>query len=536
MSVAAYTPRMKASTSARPGSGDQSRGDLEVLIIGAGFGGIGAAIELIRRGVSSFSIVEKWDGPGGTWRANRYPGVAVDIPSLIYSLSYEQRSGWSRLFAPGAELLSYAEDVVDQWDLRPRMEFDTEVVEMCFDEGTEQWRVLVDGPDGRREIIARYVINATGALERPRLPEIPGIDTFGGDILHTARWDDSIRLEGRKVACIGTGASALQLIPEIAASVSHLDVYQRTPIWVAPKFDPTLGPFSHAVLALPPLRSAIRGAGTLFFDITANVVFQRRLSPLRKLLEGRIRNWMRNQVVDPDTADALIPDYGFGCKRPSMSNSYLGTFNRPNVALVTAPIAEVTERGIRTDDGQIHEADVLICATGFHVMSEEEPVPFPIRGRSGIELGELWLKERFHSYQGVSVCGFPNLFSVMGPYGFVVGSYFWMIESTTKHAVRVITEALKRGATSAEIRQGPQDRYVKKCRQRQSDSPLFGPSCATSNTYYVNFQGDSPLRPSLYAEMWWDNRHFPISHYRFDYLDAERGGSGGAVSPMITQG
>lgn len=510
-----YSYGMETSVAAGPDRGDRDGEDLQVLIIGAGFGGIAAAIELRRRGVSDFLIVEKWDGPGGTWRANRYPGVAVDIPSLIYSLSYEQRSGWSRLFARGGELLAYAEEVVDQWDLRSRMRFDTEVVEMVFDEGTDQWRVSVDGPDGRREITARFVINATGALERPRLPDIPGIDTFGGDVLHTARWDDSIRLDGRKVACIGTGASALQLIPEIAPLVAHLDVYQRTPIWVAPKFDPPFGPLIHGVLALPPLRGAIRAGGTIFFDVTANVVFQQRLAPLRKLLEGSIRSWMCKQVDDPATAEALIPDYGFGCKRPSMSNSYLRTFNRPNVALVTAPISAVTERGILTTDGDVHEADVLICATGFHVMSEEAPVPFPIRGRSGVELGELWLKERFHSYQGVSVCGFPNLFSVMGPYGFVVGSYFWMIESTTKHAVRVITEAMKRGATSAEIRQGPQDRYVKKCRQRQKDSPLFGPSCATSNTYYVNFQGESPLRPSLYAEMWWENRHFPLSHYRF---------------------
>jgi cation diffusion facilitator CzcD-associated flavoprotein CzcO len=489
--------------------------DHHVVIIGAGFGGIGAAVELERAGIDDYVILEKWDGPGGTWRANRYPGVAVDIPSLGYSFSYEQRADWSRVFAPGEDLLAYAEDVVDRRDLRRRMRFHTTVEEMTFDETADVWHLSIVDADGARDISARYVINAVGALERPVYPDIDGIDRFKGTILHTARWDDSVDLAGKRVACIGTGASALQVIPEIAGDVAHLDVYQRTPIWVAPKADTELGMLSRAVLSVPPVRNAVRGAATVFFDVTANVVFQQRLKPVRTGLETALRAWMRSQVDDPQTREALIPDYGFGCKRPSMSNTYLKTFNQDNVDLITTPIRSIAPTGVRTDDGVLHKADVLICATGFHVMGEQEPVPFPIHGRNGVELGKFWLENRFHAYQGVSVCGFPNLFSVMGPYGFVVGSYFWMIESTTRHAVRVITEAERRGATSAEIRKGPQDRFVRRCRERQAASPLFGPTCATSNTYYVNFQGDSPLRPSLYAEMWWDNRHFPLTHYRY---------------------
>jgi cation diffusion facilitator CzcD-associated flavoprotein CzcO len=489
--------------------------DHHVVIVGAGFGGIGAAVELEAAGVQDYVILEKWEGPGGTWRANRYPGVAVDIPSLVYSFSYEQRSSWSRLFAPGSELLAYAEDVVDRRNLRRRMRFGTSVTSMTFDEATDLWRVAIEDADGAREITARYVINAVGALERPVMPDIDGIDRFRGEVLHTARWDDSVDLTGKRVACIGTGASALQLIPEIAADVAHLDVYQRTPIWVAPKPDPEIGLLPKALLSVPPVRTAARGVATAFFDVTANVVFQQRLAPLRAGLEAGLRRWMGSQVDDPETREALIPEYGFGCKRPSMSNTYLRTFNQENVELITTPITSVTPTGVRTEDGTLHKADVLICATGFHVMSEQAPSPFPIHGRGGVELGEFWLENRFHAYQGVSVCGFPNMFSVMGPYGFVVGSYFWMIEATTRHAARVIAEADRRGATSAEVRKGPQDRFVEKCRTRQADSPLFGPACAGSNTYYVNFQGDSPLRPSLYAEMWWENRHFPLSHYRY---------------------
>jgi cation diffusion facilitator CzcD-associated flavoprotein CzcO len=233
-----------------------------------------------------------------------------------------------------------------------------------------------------------------------------------------------------------------------------------------------------------------------------------------------LRAWMRRQVADPDDREALIPDYGFGCKRPSMSNAYLTAFNRPNVELVTAPIERITPTGIQTSDGTERAVDVLITATGFKIMDEQEPVPFPIYGRDGQELGKWWLEHRFQSYQGVSVVGFPNLFSVAGPYGFVVGSYFWMIEATTRHAARVIAESKRRGVTRAEVRREPHDDYVRRMRERQQGSPLFGPACATSNTYYVNFQGDSPLRPSMYAEMWWQNRYFPIDHYRFEQVPA----------------
>ncbi len=490
--------------------------DHHVVVIGAGFGGIGAAIELERAGIDDYVVLEKWDGPGGTWRANTYPGVAVDIPSLIYSFSYEQRAGWSRVFAPGAELLAYAEDVVERRGLASRMRFSTTVEEMRFDELADLWRITVTGPDGdERVVTARFVISGIGALERPVMPDIEGIDAFEGTIVHTARWDHDVDLAGKRVACIGTGASALQLIPEIADQVAHLDVYQRTPIWVAPKPDHRIGLLERTVLSVPPVRRAARAAGTVTFDVLGNVVFQQRLKPLRAAVEGGIRAWMRRQVDDPETREALIPDYSFGCKRPSMSNSFLRTFNEDHVDLVTTPIASIAPTGVRTEDGELHEADVLICATGFRIMSEAEPFPFAVHGRGDVELGQHWIENRFHAYQGVSVAGFPNLFSVAGPYGFVVGSYFWMIEATTKHAVRVIAEADRQGATTAEIRKGPQDRYVKKCRTRQADSPLFGPPCATSNTYYVNFQGDSPLRPSLYAEMWWDNRHFPLSHYRY---------------------
>ena len=227
---------------------------------------------------------------------------------------------------------------------------------------------------------------------------------------------------------------------------------------------------------------------------------------------------MRGQIEDPSLAERLIPAYGFGCKRPAMSNTYLPTFNRPDVDLVTDPIVRITERGIVTAAGAERPVDVLVCATGFKVGRPGDLLPFPVTGRGGLELGARWDTAGTASYQGVTVPEFPNLFTIAGPLGFVAGSYFWMLESTAEHAARVIAHARRRGATYAEVRQGAFDRYVGRCRARQRNSALFNGTCDGSNTYYVNARGESPLRPSTFAEMWWENRHFPLDNYRYRTL------------------
>ncbi len=503
---------------------EQTKGvvDHEVVVIGAGFGGIGSAVELNRAGIDDYVILEKWHGVGGCWRANTYPGVAVDIPSFVYSFSYEQRSDWSRWFAPGDELRRYAEDVTTKHDLWPHIRFGVKVTEARFDADHDRWHlgIITVDDDGERasELTARWMIGALGPLERPAMPDIAGIDRFGGKVMHTARWDHSYDITGKRAAIIGTGASALQIIPEIAPTVGHLDVYQRTPIWVSPRIDGDLDGVGRVLLANPLTRAGLRAAGTVGVDIVGNAMLNKRLHPLATAIEHGLRRWMRSQVDDPATADALIPDYGFGCKRPSMSNRYLKTFNRDDVDLVTDPIDHFTKTGVVTGDGTRRSIDVVLCATGFKLMTPGDAVPFPTIGLDDVELGQHWDEHRFGSYQGASVPGFPNSFSIAGPYGFVAGSYFWMLESTAAHAVRVIAHARKRGATRAEVRPHVHDEYVAKCRARQRDSPLFGEECATSNTYYVNAQGDSPLRPSLYAEMWWDNRHFPLDNYRYRTL------------------
>ncbi|WP_238600898.1 flavin-containing monooxygenase [Mycobacterium celatum] len=489
--------------------------DYEVVVVGAGFGGIGAGIALQRQGIHDFVLLDKWDQVGGTWHANTYPGVAVDIPSFVYSFSYEQRGDWSRLFAPGEELREYANDMVNKYGLREKLRLNTTITSAVFDEVNCLWRLTTDGGE---QITGRYAVMAVGGLESPKMPDIPGLDDFGGTLMHTALWDHDVALEGKRVAIIGTGATALQVVPAIVDEVDHLTVFQRTPIWVFPKIDMEMKSVGRWVMGRRRLRSAIRLVGTVGTEIamSGQLVGPRWLTDAsRRLAEIPVRRWMRSQVDDPVIREKLIPRYGLGCKRPSMSNDYLKTFNRSDVSLVTETIDRITETGVRTVDGVEHSVDVLICATGFRLWDNRAVPPFPVIGRVGVNLGQFWDEHRYQAYQGVSVPGFPNMFTITGPYGFVLGSYLWMIEATSAHLSRAIAEAKRLGATICEIRQEAHDEYFRKCLKRQERNFLFTPTCAGSNTYYIDNKGDSPFRPSTHGEMYWQNRHYDLDVYRY---------------------
>ncbi|MFI6866742.1 flavin-containing monooxygenase [Nocardia sp. NPDC050406] len=488
--------------------------EFDVVVIGAGFGGINAGVQLRKAGIENFVIVDKWDKVGGTWNANHYPGVAVDIPSFIYQFSYHQKGDWSRLFAPGHEIQSYAEEVVDAHGLRSKLRLRTAVTGCRFDEATDVWHVSTDSG----ELTARFVIAGVGGLEVPNLPDIAGIDGFSGTVLHTAAWDHSVDLRGKRVGVIGTGASALQLIPEIAKTAAQLTVFQRTPIWVAPKPDWKAGPVTKAVLGSRLLRNPLRGIGMVGVEIGvgAGMVHGRAMMPLIRAAETALKLWMRTQIKDPRTRRELTPKYLLGCKRPSMHNEYFKTYNLPHVDLVTDPIDKVTADAVVTGDGTEHEIDVLVCATGFKVMAKGATPPFPALGRDGQDLNDYWERNRYQAYQGVTVPRFPNMFLVIGPYAYAPGSYLVLIESTGKHAIRVITEAMRRGATRAEVRQEPHDRYFEDMQRRVARTPLVTSACHGSNTYYLNHHGDpAAYRPSSGVEMRWANKHFPLSDYRF---------------------
>ncbi|MPY98912.1 MAG: SidA/IucD/PvdA family monooxygenase, partial [Actinophytocola sp.] len=381
--------------------------DYEIAIIGGGFSGIGAAIGLDKAGFGDFVMLEEGDGVGGAWHWNTYPGVAVDIPSFSYQFSFEQVAGWSRVYAPGHELKAYAEYCLDKYDIRRRTRLGTKVVAVTFDDQTHLWRLDTANGDA---IIARFVIGATGVLTQPKAPDIDGLANFRGTVMHTARWDHDVDLRGQRVAVIGTGASAVQVIPSIAPHVEHLTVFQRTPIWCLPKPDATLPAPVRAALRLPGARRLSRVASQTFVEMTFPLAAHfHRLLPTAGAGERIGRAYLQRAVKDPQTRDKLTPRYAVGCKRPSFSNEYLPTFNRPNVTLETTSIDAITESGIRTVDGIEHIAEVLILATGFKVFEKGNMPALTVRGAGGLDLEKFWDENRFQAYQGVSVPGFPNL-------------------------------------------------------------------------------------------------------------------------------
>ena len=485
----------------------------EVLIIGSGFAGLGTAIAMRKAGFDDILIVDDADGVGGTWHWNTYPGVAVDIPSFSYQFSYAQRSDWTRSYAKGSELKGYAEHLTDRFDLRRHLQLQTRVNAVTWSEDERRW----DVETSRGPVSARYVVHAGGPLSQPKYPDIPGLSTFAGDVVHTARWDHSLDLAGKRVAIIGTGASAVQIIPEIAPVVDHLTVFQRTPIWCLPKPDfPLVAPARVGLRHVPGVQRVARLASNAFVEVNFPLIghYDGVLKITRLATPAALR-WLKSQVKDPVTRDKLTPRYGLGCKRPSFHNGYLATFNRPDVDLVTDGITSITPSGVVTADGVEHPVEVLILATGFLVTERQALPTYELVGRDGKNLGDWWESERLQAYQGVSAPGFPNFFTTFGPYGYNGSSYFQLVEAVAGHMVRVMKEARRRGAAEAEVTSEALESYVASARKRQRTSVFYNAECSGSNSYYFNKDGDVALRPGLTPEVRWRNAHFPLDHYAF---------------------
>jgi cation diffusion facilitator CzcD-associated flavoprotein CzcO len=486
----------------------------DVLIIGAGFSGIGAAIELEKAGIRDYLIVDDSDGFGGTWRWNTYPGIAVDIPSFSYQFSFAKRADWSRTYAKGAELRAYAEDCARRYGLEGKARFGVRVTGADYDEdGHAWWLTTRDG----EEIVARHVIDGTGILTNPKLPDIEGVEEFGGTTLHTSRWDHSQDLRGKRVAVIGTGASAVQLIPAIADEVEHLTVFQRTPIWCLPKFDKPISPaIRRALQRIPGSQAVARAISQSVVEITFPLaVHYHRGYPLTSLIERQARRYLREQVHDPVLRDKLTPRYALGCKRPSFHNEYLATFNRDDVALETTPIERIAEHAVVTADGAEHPIDVLVLATGFKVFDTGNVPSFPTVGRAGRDLQAFWDENRHQAYEGISVPGFPNYFMMFGPYGYNGSSYFNLVETQARHIVRCLRHAREQGATQVEVTEEANDRYFAEMLRRRTRQVFWQESCGVANSYYFDQHGDVPLRPVPTLETIWRANRFDFGDYRF---------------------
>jgi cation diffusion facilitator CzcD-associated flavoprotein CzcO len=464
-------------TASSNGSSNGSRAP-SVAIIGAGFGGIGLAITLKKAGIESLTILEKAEGLGGVWRDNTYPGAACDVPSQLYSFSFEPNPDWSRRYSPQAEILEYLDRCVDRYGLRPSLRLATEVARAEFDQDAGRWRIETTAGE---TIEVDVLVSACGQLNRPALTRIPGAERFEGPIFHTARWDHDVEIKGRRVAVIGTGASTIQVVPAIAEQVAQLDVYQRSAPYVIPKKDrPYRGWEKFLFRWFPPARMLARFSQWLFFELFISAFNQfRAVGRLGRRMSEKL---LDEQVSDPALKKALTPDHVLGCKRVLISPDYYSTLERSNVELVPMGVRELTANGVVAEDGTERPADVIVLSTGFE--STRFLAPMEIRGRDGLDLNDVW-REGANAYLGMTVAGFPNLFVMYGPNtNLGSGSIIFQLESQMAYIADAV-ERLRRTGGSLSVRAEVQQAFESEMQARLSTS-VWQTGC---NNWYVDEHG-----------------------------------------------
>ncbi|HEX2675581.1 MAG TPA: NAD(P)/FAD-dependent oxidoreductase [Polyangiales bacterium] len=509
-----YGPTSQALKLEHPANTKTREPEHQALIVGCGFGGMGMAIQLQRMGIDDIVMLDRATDLGGTWHLNSYPGLAVDIASVTYSYSFEPNPHWTRRYAPGAELKAYANRVAEKYGLRRFMRFDSAVEQVVYDEANKLWTVHVEG---QRPITTRILILATGYLSRPQRPKIPGIDSFAGKVIHTAAWDHGYDLHGKRAAVIGTGATAVQLIPEIAPQLDKLYVHQRTAIWVAPKPDQRIPEWRRQLYAHAPfVQRILRWVDAFFLEIMVMAVLRYRQVPwMTQVAERTCKEHIAYWIKDPALREKLTPKYAFGCKRPTFSNSYYRTFTKPNVELVTETIERIEPDGIVTNDGKKREIDVLVLATGFSVWERDSF--HSIIGKNGVELRDFWEQNRYQAYEGITIPGFPNLFNLPSPYSYTGLSYFNTIEGQMKHLARCLTAMKRKNAKSFEVRKEANDAFLARMSQRFERSAFVLGRCGGANSYYFDKHGEpSLIRPTGVLSADYRHATFPLEDYCFE--------------------
>ncbi|WP_099025513.1 flavin-containing monooxygenase [Mycolicibacterium palauense] len=476
----------------------------DTVIIGAGFTGLGAAIRLKRAGVDDLVILERSDRVGGTWRDNTYPGVACDIPSLLYSFSFARNPLWSRLYPTGAELNAHIEDITDEFGLRPVIRFNTAVSGLSFDENTGVWTVKVKR---RRPFQARTVVLAAGPLSDHSFPEMRGIDTYRGHKIHAAAWDHSYDFTGKRVAVIGTGASAVQIVPELVKAAAFVKVFQRTPGWVLPRLDVTIPePVQNLFARVPVTQDLARQALFWFHEASAGALVWK--SPLSGLVARLGRAHLRGTVADPWLRRQLTPDFTPGCKRMLISSDYYPALQRDNCKLIDWPIATLSPAGIRTSDGVEHHLDAIVFATGYDVHLSGPP--FPVSGRGGRTLAQDW-SQHAEAYKSVSVHGYPNLFVMTGPNsGPGHNSLLVYVEAQLDYAVTGITTILREDLRYLDVRAEAQRRHNEQIQRRLTRTTWM--SGCTS--WYLTGDGfNASMYPGLATQYLRQMRDFRLADY-----------------------
>ncbi|WP_328443976.1 flavin-containing monooxygenase [Amycolatopsis sp. NBC_00438] len=473
-----------------------------VLIVGTGFGGIGTAIELKRAGLTDFTILESAAEPGGVWRDNTYPGAACDIPSPLYSYSFEPNPRWPKRFSHQPDILAYLRGVIAKYGLEPHIRYGAEVTEAVFDDGV--WRVVTKSGETYE---ANVFVPAVGQLSRPVLPTIPGRDRFAGAAFHSARWDHDVDLRGKRVAVIGTGASAVQFVPEVRKQAERVTVFQRTPPYVLAKSDPAYRGWQHWLFEhLPPTQ--LLGRLRIFLLAEYATYAMTRHPVLAKMFELRTAQLRRRHIKDPALRAKLTPEYPLGCKRILFTNDYLPALAQPNVDVETARISEITEKGVRTEDGVEHEVDVIVYGTGFAATDFLAPVK--VRGPGGRSLQDAW-SGGARAYLGITVPGFPNLFCVYGPNtNLGAGSIIYMLERQARY-IRQAVERLSRPDVSAlDVLPEVEQRYDDEVQARLGHSVW---SACTS--WYRQADGRVTTNwPGLVTEYDRRTKRFDVADYR----------------------
>jgi cation diffusion facilitator CzcD-associated flavoprotein CzcO len=480
-------------------------GSPSVAIIGAGFGGLGLGIQLKRAGIDSFTILEKGDGVGGVWRDNTYPGLTCDIPSHLYSFSFEPNHAWSRRFPLRAEILDYLERCVRKNGLDDHLRFNTEVTAAEFDREQGRWHISTAA--GER-IDADVLVTAMGQLSRPVYPDIPGLDRFEGPCFHSARWDHDVDLDGRRVAVVGTGASAIQFVPEIAPRVERLHLFQRSAPWIVKKPDRPYGRREQALYRRAPWIQALsRLRIHLFYEVL--ILAFTRLQWLQKPFERAYKRRLRKEVPDPALRERLRPDYPLGCKRILLSNDWLQTLARPDIEVITDGIKEVEPVGVVTADGAKREVDAIILATGF--ATTDFLAPMAIRGLEGRDLNDVW-RDGAEAYLGLAVSGFPNMFMLYGPNtNLGAGSVVYMLESQIQYVVGAVRELQRTGARYLDVRDGAQGGFNAELQRRLSGT-VWTAGCSS---WYVTESGKVTNNwPGVTSEYRRRTRRVDLADYR----------------------
>ncbi len=476
-----------------------------IVIVGTGFAGLGSAIRLKQRGEHDFVVLERADRLGGTWRENSYPGCACDVPSHLYSFSFALNPDWTRLCSPQAEIEDYLQRVADEHDIPPHIHFGHEMLESAWNEQRQLWEIHTSAGDFTAEVL----ISGMGGLSEPALPKLQGLESFQGTTFHSAQWDHRHSLAGERVAVIGTGASAVQFVPEIQPEVRELQVYQRTAPWIVPRNNRPISPRVRRLFKrFPPAMKLLRGA--LYWGAETLVLGLAKEPRLMRIIEVRAKRYLKRQVKDPELRAKLEPSYRLGCKRILFTDRYLPTLVKANVEVLDTAIREVRAHSIVTEDGSEREVDSIIFGTGFHVT--DQPLIDRVRGKDGRLLAEHW-HGTMAAFNGTTVTGFPNLFILLGPYtGLGHTSIVIMIEAQIEYVMKALDEIDARKLAAVEVRAEAQQAFVGEMNRMAQGTVWTAGGC---QSWYLDSHGNA-------STIWPDfTFRFRRRTQRFDTADYE---------------